>query len=154
MSRARDKWFVWGLSAVVDAAGQQIGRASGEPCGLHGHAPASIAGEPPQQETTAQRVLALREWAAAVEAQAGAFAASSSPVTIRSSAELGQVVRARRRKLGLTKKRVAELTGVDRTTVNALERDGNGPLEVALLIVNVLGLDTELGPRAVEPTQG
>jgi transcriptional regulator with XRE-family HTH domain len=54
------------------------------------------------------------------------------------------VVRARRRELGLTKKRVAELTGVDRTTISALERDGNGPLEVALLIVDVLGLDTEL----------
>jgi len=68
-------------------------------------------------------------------------------VTVYSSAEVGRAVRARRRKLELSKKRLAELAGVDRTTVTALERDGNAPLELALLIVNVLGLHVELQPR-------
>lgn len=141
--------------AVMEALRARLNYTDDELCeGIRADAERAGAGQPPRQESTAQRVLAIREWAAAVEAQASAFAANSSTITIRSPAELGRVVRARRRKLGLTKKRVVDLTGIDRTTVNGLERDGNAPLEAALLIVNVLGLDTELGPRTVEHAQG
>jgi DNA-binding XRE family transcriptional regulator len=107
----------------------------------------ATAGEPPQDETLTERVLALREWGAAVKAQANALMLSSSSVSVYSSAEVGRAVRARRRKLDLSKKRLAELAGVDRTTVSELERDGSASLELALLIVNVLGLHAELRPR-------
>jgi DNA-binding XRE family transcriptional regulator len=115
--------------------------------GMRVEAERATAGEPPQDETLTERVLALREWGAAVEAQANALTPSISPVPVYSSAEVGRAVRARRRKLELTKKRLAELAGVDRTTVSELERDGNAPLELALLIVTVLGLHAELQPK-------
>jgi transcriptional regulator with XRE-family HTH domain len=115
--------------------------------GLRVEAERAKAGEPPQDATLTERVLALREWAAAVEAQASALASSSSPVTVHSSAEVGRAVRARRRELELSKKRLAELASVDRTAVSDLERDGDAPLGLALLILNVLGLDADLQPR-------
>ncbi len=83
------------------------------------------AGEPPRDETLTERVLALRAWAAAIEAQASALAPSRPPVTVYSSAEVGRAVRARRRNLELPKKHLAELTGLNRTAVSELERDGN-----------------------------
>jgi DNA-binding XRE family transcriptional regulator len=115
--------------------------------GMRVEAKRAAAGEPPQDETLTERVLALRDWAAGVEAQANALAPSDPPVTVHSSSEVGRAVRARRRKLELSKKRLAELAGVDRTAVSELERDGNAPLELALLIVTVLGLHPELQPR-------
>jgi DNA-binding XRE family transcriptional regulator len=115
--------------------------------GMRVEAERATAGEPPQDETLTERVLALREWGAAVEAQANALTLSSSPVSVYSSAEVGRAVRARRRKLDLSKKRLAELASVDRTMVSELERDGNASLGLALLIVNVLGLHAELRPR-------
>jgi transcriptional regulator with XRE-family HTH domain len=68
-------------------------------------------------------------------------------MTICSSAEVGRAVRARRRKLGLSKKRLAELAVVDQAAIRTLERDGDTPLKFALLILNVLGLRVALRPR-------
>jgi DNA-binding XRE family transcriptional regulator len=115
--------------------------------GMRVEAERATAGEPPQDEKLTERVLALREWGAAIEAQARALAPSSSPVTVHFSAEVGRAVRARRREVELSKKRLAELAGVDRAAVSDLERDGDAPLGIALLIVNVLGLDADLQPR-------
>lgn len=115
--------------------------------GMRVEAKRATAGEPPQDATLTERVLALRQWGAAVEAQAGTLEPGSSPVTVYSSAEVGQAVRARRDSLRLSRERLAELAGVDRTTVSELERDGNAPLGLALLILNVLGLHAELQPR-------
>lgn len=115
--------------------------------GMRVEAKRATAGEPPQDEMLTERVLALREWGAAVEAQAGALTASEPPVTVYSSAQVGRAVRARRCELELSKKGLADLAGVDRTTVSELERDGNAPLGLALLMLNVLGLDAELQRR-------
>lgn len=73
----------------------------------------------------------------------------STPATrVQSPAELGQMVRARRRELRLTQATVAGLVGVNRAVVGQLEH-GKGTVQfrIVLLIVQVLGMDIELRRR-------
>jgi hypothetical protein len=105
-------------------------------------------GEPPQRETTAQRMIALREFVAAVEGRMDMFGSGRSPAATNSTIELGNAIRSRRRDLQLSRKQLSGLTAVPPKTIRELERDGsNVPLRVLLLIVNTLGLDTTLRSR-------
>lgn len=105
-------------------------------------------GEPPQRETTAQRMIALREFVAVVEGRIDTSGPERSPVAIHSPIELGEAIRSRRRDMQLSRKQLSAMTAVPPKTIRELERDGsNVPLRVLLLIVNTLGLDTTLRSR-------
>ncbi len=67
---------------------------------------------------------------------------------VRSAPELGHVLQQRRGELGLSRESVARLTGVEPAVLAGLERDeGTIALQVALLIVQALGLD--IGVEAI-----
>ncbi|HEY0970913.1 MAG TPA: helix-turn-helix domain-containing protein [Gemmatimonadales bacterium] len=62
--------------------------------------------------------------------------------------ELGQVIRARRRELGLTQAQLAGAIGASRKWVVALEGSGRAnDLELLLRAMNALGLDLEVRTR-------
>jgi HTH-type transcriptional regulator / antitoxin HipB len=67
---------------------------------------------------------------------------------VRTSIDLGNALRARRRELGLTQEEVSSVIGVNRRVIGELERGkGTVQLQIALEVVRVLGLDIELEPR-------
>ncbi len=67
---------------------------------------------------------------------------------VRSSIDLGNVLRARRRELGLTQEEVSGVVGVNRRVIGELERGkGTVQLQIAMDLARVLGLDIELEPR-------
>ncbi len=62
--------------------------------------------------------------------------------------EFGRVVRGRRRELDETQERIADVTGVHRASLVKLESGAGGVrLQIALLVVQTLGLNVELVPR-------
>lgn len=64
--------------------------------------------------------------------------------------EFGRVVRLRRRELDETQERIADVTGVHRASLVKLESGAGGVrLQLALLVVQTLGLNVELVPRGV-----
>jgi DNA-binding XRE family transcriptional regulator len=67
---------------------------------------------------------------------------------VRTSIELGNALRARRRELGLTQEEVAGVIGVNRRVIGELEGGkGTVQLRIAMEVARVLGLDIELEPR-------
>ncbi|MGD0452338.1 MAG: helix-turn-helix domain-containing protein [Solirubrobacteraceae bacterium] len=67
---------------------------------------------------------------------------------IRTSIELGNALRARRRELNLTQEDVANVIGVNRRVIGELERGkGTVQLQIAMEAARALGLDIELAPR-------
>lgn len=105
-------------------------------------------GEPPQRDLTIQRVSALREFVASVEAQVSRLGLSRFPATVYAPTELGYAVRTRRRELKLTKEQVADLAGIHPEVLRELERGRDSiPLRVMLPVVNTLGFSIELRPR-------
>jgi hypothetical protein len=108
----------------------------------------AMRGEPLQHATQARQAAALREFVTYVEARASALGSSRPPAIVHAPTELGKEICARRRELRLSKKDLSDVTGVSPQIIGELERDGSGvPLRVVLLIVNTLGLDTELRRR-------
>jgi DNA-binding XRE family transcriptional regulator len=62
--------------------------------------------------------------------------------------ELGGAVRLRRRELSETQQTIADVSGVHRVSIGKLERGAGGVrLQIALLVVQTLGLNVELIPR-------
>jgi DNA-binding XRE family transcriptional regulator len=62
--------------------------------------------------------------------------------------DFGRVVRARRRELNETQERIAGVSGVHRASIVKLESGAGGVrLQIALLVVQTLGLNVELVPR-------
>lgn len=67
---------------------------------------------------------------------------------IRTSIDLGNALRARRRELDLTQEEVAGVIGVNRRVIGELEGGkGTVQLRIAMEVARVLGLDIELEPR-------
>ncbi len=67
---------------------------------------------------------------------------------IRTSIELGNALRARRRELNLRQEDVASVIGVNRRVIGELERGkGSVQLQIAMEAARALGLDVELTPR-------
>jgi DNA-binding XRE family transcriptional regulator len=67
---------------------------------------------------------------------------------IRSTKDLAQLVRARRRELGLTQEALAGVTGLDRALLSLLERgERRMSLETALRLAQALGMDIEVRRR-------
>jgi HTH-type transcriptional regulator/antitoxin HipB len=70
------------------------------------------------------------------------------PMVVRTSIELGNTLRARRRELDLAQEEIASVIGVNRRVVGELERGkGTVQLQIAIEAARVLGLDIELEPR-------
>jgi DNA-binding XRE family transcriptional regulator len=67
---------------------------------------------------------------------------------VRTSIELGNALRTRRRELGLTQEEISGVIGVNRRVIGQLERGkGTVQLQIAMEAARVLGLDIELEPR-------
>ena len=68
------------------------------------------------------------------------------------SLELGQLLRKRRRHLGISQIDFAKLAGVAVHTVSDIESGkGNPPLEVLQKVLDPLGLELSVKPRAILP---
>jgi|HubBroStandDraft_4_1064222.scaffolds.fasta_scaffold74904_3 HTH-type transcriptional regulator/antitoxin HipB len=69
-------------------------------------------------------------------------------MVVRTSIDLGGVLRARRRELGLAQEEISGVIGVNRRVIGELERGkGTVQLQIAMEVARVLGLDIELEPR-------
>lgn len=69
-------------------------------------------------------------------------------MVVRTSIDLGSVLRARRRELGLAQEEISGVIGVNRRVIGELERGkGTVQLQIAMEVARVLGLDIELEPR-------
>jgi DNA-binding XRE family transcriptional regulator len=67
---------------------------------------------------------------------------------VRTSIELGNALRARRRELGLAQEEISGVIGVNRRVIGELERGkGTVQLQIAMEAARALGLDIELAPR-------
>ncbi|MFI4991605.1 MAG: helix-turn-helix transcriptional regulator [Solirubrobacterales bacterium] len=67
---------------------------------------------------------------------------------VRTADDLVELVRARRKELGLTQEQLAGVVGVHRTFISFFESGRrNVSLDSALRVVQALGLDIELRPR-------
>jgi predicted transcriptional regulator len=67
---------------------------------------------------------------------------------LRSIDELGPLVRARRRELGITQEELADLTDVHRTYISLVEQGRvSSKLETALRILHMLGMDLDVRVR-------
>jgi HTH-type transcriptional regulator / antitoxin HipB len=70
------------------------------------------------------------------------------PMIVRTSIDLGNALRARRRELGLAQEEISGVVGVNRRVIGELERGkGTVQLQIAMEVARVLGLDIELEPR-------
>jgi HTH-type transcriptional regulator/antitoxin HipB len=70
-------------------------------------------------------------------------------MVVRTSVELGNALRARRRELGLAQEEISGVIGVNRRVIGELERGkGTVQLQIAMEVARVLGLDIELEPRS------
>lgn len=69
-------------------------------------------------------------------------------MVLRTTSELAQLVRARRRELGLSQEALADLSGVHRMQISLFERGERvGRFDTVLRIVHTLGMDLEVRPR-------
>jgi HTH-type transcriptional regulator/antitoxin HipB len=69
-------------------------------------------------------------------------------MVVRTSTDLGNTLRARRRELGLTQEEISSVIGVNRRVVGELERGkGTVRLQIAMEVARALGMDIELEPR-------
>ena len=67
---------------------------------------------------------------------------------VRTSIELGNALRARRRELGLAQEEISGVIGVNRRVIGELERGkGTVQLQIAMEAARALGVDIELAPR-------
>ena len=67
---------------------------------------------------------------------------------VRSVDELTELVRARRRELGLSQEELADVIGVHRAFVSQFERGkASVRLDLVLRLVQALGMDIEIRPR-------
>jgi HTH-type transcriptional regulator / antitoxin HipB len=73
---------------------------------------------------------------------------ASIPSTADTPERFGAALRERRRELGITQARLADVTGVSRQAVIDLERGKpNARWHIALQLARALGLDVTLQPR-------
>lgn len=69
-------------------------------------------------------------------------------MVIRNSHELGEAISSKRRQLGLTQERVADLIGTNRRVIGELEQGKSTvQLRIAIDVCRVLGLDVEVESR-------
>lgn len=78
----------------------------------------------------------------------GALLSSIDDMILRSTDELGPLVRARRRELGVSQEELADLTDVHRTSISLFEQGKIvGKFDTVLRILHTLGMDLEVRVR-------
>lgn len=79
------------------------------------------------------------------------FVSKSQYIEIMTQREIGNVLRERRKKLGVNQQTLADLAGVAVNTVVAIERgEGNPQLATLLTILDTLGLQMDINIKRLE----
>ena len=79
------------------------------------------------------------------------FAPKSQYIGIMTQQEIGNVIKERRKKLGVNQQTMADLAGVAVNTVVAIERgEGNPQLATLLTILDTLGLQMDINIKQLE----
>lgn len=79
------------------------------------------------------------------------FAEKSQYVGIMTQQEIGNVIKERRKKLGINQQMLADLASVAINTVVAIERgEGNPQLATLLTILDTLGLQMNIGIKQLD----
>ena len=79
------------------------------------------------------------------------FAPKSQYIGIMTQQEIGNVIRERRKKLGVNQQTMADLAGVAVNTVVAIERgEGNPQLATLLNILDTLGLQMDINVKQLD----
>lgn len=105
--------------------------------------------DPTKRAELSTRVGALRELLAGTEERVRHMRGEDQSRLVRSPGELGTVLRARLREVGLSRGEVSDLTNVDEAVLVQLER-GESVLGLAdvLRVLHLAGLDIEVRPRS------
>ena len=79
------------------------------------------------------------------------FAANSQLIVIMDTKEIGNIIKERRKHLGVNQQTLADLAGVGLNTLVAIERgDGNPQLNTLLTILDTLGLQMDIKLKTLD----
>ena len=79
------------------------------------------------------------------------FAAKSQHIVIMDTKEIGNIIKERRKHLGVNQQTLADLAGVGLNTLVAIERgEGNPQLNTLLTILNTLGLQIDINLKTLD----
>ena len=79
------------------------------------------------------------------------FAANSQLIVIMNTKEIGNIIKERRKHLGVNQQTLADLAGVGLNTLVAIERgEGNPQLSTLLTILDTLGLQMDIKLKTLD----
>ena len=79
------------------------------------------------------------------------FAANSQFIVIMDTKEIGNIIKERRKHLGVNQQTLADLAGVGLNTLVAIERgEGNPQLNTLLTILDTLGLQMDINLKILD----
>lgn len=79
------------------------------------------------------------------------FAANSQLIVIMDTKEIGDIIKERRKHLGVNQQTLADLAGVGLNTLVAIERgEGNPQLNTLLTILDTLGLQMDIKLKTLD----
>ena len=79
------------------------------------------------------------------------FAANSQLIVIMDTKEIGNIIKERRKHLGVNQQTLADLAGVGLNTLVAIERgEGNPQLNTLLTILDTLGLQMDINLKTLD----
>ena len=79
------------------------------------------------------------------------FAANSQLIVIMDTKEIGNIIKERRKHLGVNQQTLADLAGVGLNTLVAIERgEGNPQLNTLLTILDTLGLQMDIKLKTLD----
>ena len=79
------------------------------------------------------------------------FAANSQLIVIMDTKEIGNIIKERRKHLGVNQQTLADLAGVGLNTLVAIERgEGNPQLKTLLTILDTLGLQMDINLKTLD----
>ena len=79
------------------------------------------------------------------------FAANSQFIVIMDTKEIGNIIKERRKHLGVNQQTLADLAGVGLNTLVAIERgEGNPQLNTLLTILDTLGLQMDINLKTLD----
>ena len=79
------------------------------------------------------------------------FAANSQLIVIMDTKEIGNIIKERRKRLGVNQQTLADLAGVGLNTLVAIERgEGNPQLNTLMTILDTLGLQMDIKLKTLD----
>ena len=79
------------------------------------------------------------------------FAAKSQLIVIMDTKEIGNIIKERRKRLGVNQQTLADLAGVGLNTLVAIERgEGNPQLNTLMTILDTLGLQMDIKLKTLD----